>query len=57
MPKHKDQKLREISLESRKCTNKWAETGVNACDTTIRDRLNKMGFINGKAKQKNSTNT
>uniref|UniRef100_A0A672Q5G6 Transposase Tc1-like domain-containing protein n=1 Tax=Sinocyclocheilus grahami TaxID=75366 RepID=A0A672Q5G6_SINGR len=41
----------------RKCTmkqmkNKWLESGVNVCDRTVRNRLNKMGFTYRKAKRK-----
>lgn len=29
--------------------NKWAETGVNVCDGTVRNRLKEMGFTYRKA--------
>ena len=32
--------------------NKWAETGVNVCDRTVRNRLNEMRFTYRKAKRK-----
>ncbi len=34
--------------------NKWAETGVNICDRTVRNGLKEMGFTYRKAKRKPS---
>uniref|UniRef100_A0A673LMH6 Transposase Tc1-like domain-containing protein n=1 Tax=Sinocyclocheilus rhinocerous TaxID=307959 RepID=A0A673LMH6_9TELE len=53
--KRQDRKLKAICLENRKCTtkqmkHKWAETGVNVCDRTVRNRLNEMRFIYRKKK-------
>ncbi len=55
--KRQDRKLKAICLENRNCTmkqmkNKWAETGVNVCNRTVRNRLNEMGFKYRKAKRK-----
>uniref|UniRef100_A0A672LFZ7 Transposase Tc1-like domain-containing protein n=1 Tax=Sinocyclocheilus grahami TaxID=75366 RepID=A0A672LFZ7_SINGR len=55
--KRQDRKLKAICLEYRKCTTKqmkntWAETGVNVCDRTVRNRLDEVGFTYRKAKRK-----
>ncbi|CAI9591777.1 unnamed protein product [Staurois parvus] len=55
--KWQDRELKAICLENRKCTtnqmrNKWAETGVNVCDRTVRHCLKEMGFTYRKAKGK-----
>uniref|UniRef100_A0A8C5ECY3 Transposase Tc1-like domain-containing protein n=1 Tax=Gouania willdenowi TaxID=441366 RepID=A0A8C5ECY3_GOUWI len=57
--KRPDRKLKAICLENRKCTakqmrNKWAESGVNVCDRTVRNCLKGNGFTYRKAKRKPS---
>uniref|UniRef100_A0A3B3QDG3 Transposase Tc1-like domain-containing protein n=1 Tax=Paramormyrops kingsleyae TaxID=1676925 RepID=A0A3B3QDG3_9TELE len=57
--KRQDRKLKAICLENRKYTakqmkDKWAETGGNVCDRTVRNRLREMGFRYRKAKRKPS---
>uniref|UniRef100_A0A8C5DUY4 Transposase Tc1-like domain-containing protein n=1 Tax=Gouania willdenowi TaxID=441366 RepID=A0A8C5DUY4_GOUWI len=47
--KHQDRKLKAIRHEKRKfptkqMRNKWAETGVNVYDQTVRNHLKRMGF-------------